>query len=106
MLAATFSQHCHSSVCDINLKATNLEYVGWVEGILAVDYGRYEMVALYCNWVVANMVGQNATMKRGDNGFSLVKFAQGVHFLLYFAYTCVRNLFIGGVINLAKNIIR
>ena len=31
---------------------------------------------------------------------------RGVHFLLYFAYTCVRDLFIGGVIYLAKKIIR
>jgi hypothetical protein len=31
---------------------------------------------------------------------------QGVHSLLYFAYTCVRDLFIGGVIYLAENIIR
>jgi hypothetical protein len=54
-VATTFFQHCHSSVCDINLKATNLEYVGWGEEILAVDYDRYEMVALYCNWVVTNM---------------------------------------------------
>jgi hypothetical protein len=32
--------------------------------------------------------------------------ARGVHSLLYFAYTCVRDLFIKGVIYLAKNIIR
>jgi hypothetical protein len=32
--------------------------------------------------------------------------ARGVHSLLYFAYTCVRDLFIGGVIYLAKKIIR
>jgi hypothetical protein len=31
---------------------------------------------------------------------------RGVHSLLYFAYTCVRDLFIGGVIYLAKKIIR
>ena len=30
----------------------------------------------------------------------------GVHSLLYFAYTCVRDLFIGGVIYLAKKSIR
>jgi hypothetical protein len=30
----------------------------------------------------------------------------GDHSLLYFAYTCVRDLFIGGGIYLAKNIIR
>jgi hypothetical protein len=31
---------------------------------------------------------------------------RGDHSLLYFAYTCVRDLFIGGVIYLAENIIR
>jgi hypothetical protein len=39
-VAATFSQNCRSSVRAKNLKAANLEYVGWVEKILAVDYGR------------------------------------------------------------------
>jgi hypothetical protein len=56
------------------LKAANLEYVRWVEEILAVDYGRYELVVLYCNWVMTNMVGHNATMKRYEYGFSLVNF--------------------------------
>ena len=32
--------------------------------------------------------------------------AQGVHSLLYFAYMCVWDLFIGGVIYLAEKIIR
>jgi hypothetical protein len=32
--------------------------------------------------------------------------SRGDHSLLYFAYTCVRDLFIGGVIYLAKKIIR
>ena len=31
--------------------------------------------------------------------------ARGVHSLLYFAYTCVHDLFIGGIIYLAKRII-
>jgi len=31
---------------------------------------------------------------------------RGVHSLLYFAYTCVRDLFIAGVIYLAEKIIR
>ena len=73
-VAATFSQNCRSSVHAKNLKAANLEYVGWLEEILAMDYGRYELVVLYCNWVMVNMVGHNATMKRDDYGFSLVNF--------------------------------
>jgi hypothetical protein len=36
----------------------------------------------------------------------LDKFSRGVHSLLYFAYTCIQDLFIRGVIYLAKNIIR
>jgi hypothetical protein len=43
-VTATFSQNCRSSVHAKNLKAANLKYVGWVEEMLAVDYGRYELV--------------------------------------------------------------
>ena len=35
-----------------------------------------------------------------------IRETRGVHFVLYFAYTCVRDLFVGGVIYLAKKIIR
>ena len=56
----------------MNFKATNLEYVGWMEEILAVNYDRYELVVLYFNWVMTNMVGNNPTMNRDDYGFSLV----------------------------------
>jgi hypothetical protein len=34
-----------------------------------------------------------------------IGYPRGDHSLLYFAYTCVWDLFIGGVIYLAKNII-
>jgi len=40
------------------------------------------------------------------NCWGLVGPSRGDHSLLYFAYTCVRDLFIGGVINPAKKIIR
>ena len=48
-VATTFFQHFWSSIYAMNLKAANLEYVRWVEEILAVDYGMYELVVLYCN---------------------------------------------------------
>ena len=70
----TFSQNCRSCVHAKNMKASNLKYVGWVEEILAIDYGRYKLVVLYCNWVMANMVGHNVTMKRDEYRFSLVNF--------------------------------
>ena len=47
-----------------------------MEEIFVVDYGRYELVVLYCDWVVANTVGQIVTMKQDDYGFSLVKFSK------------------------------
>ena len=73
-VAATFSQNCRSSGHAKNIKAANLEYVRWVEEILVVDYGRYKLVVLYCNWVMANMVGHNVTMKRDEYVSSLVNF--------------------------------
>ena len=47
-VSATFSQHCRSNVCNKYLKAANLEYVGWVEVILVVDYARYGLIVLCC----------------------------------------------------------
>jgi hypothetical protein len=71
-VAATFRQLCRTGTKDRNLEAAELEYVGWVEEILSVDYGHYEVVVLYCNWVVSNMRGDGATMKRDDYGFTTV----------------------------------
>ena len=71
-VAATFFQNYRSSVHAKNLKAENLAYVGWVEELIAVDYSQYELVVLYYNWVMANIVGHNATMKQNYYGFSLV----------------------------------
>jgi hypothetical protein len=48
--------------------------VGWVEEILLVDYAHFEVVVLYCNWVVANMKGDGATMKRDEYGFTTLNF--------------------------------
>ena len=45
-----------------------------VEEILSVDYGHFEVVVHYCNWMVANMKGDGATMKRDDYGFTIVNF--------------------------------
>ena len=73
-VAATLQQLCRSSLKDTNPKATELEYMGWVEEILSLDYGHFEVVVFYCNWVVANMKGDGATMKRDDYGFTIVNF--------------------------------
>jgi hypothetical protein len=47
-VAATFSQSCRGSRKDHNHTEANVEYVGWVEEIIGVDYGKYELLLLYC----------------------------------------------------------
>ena len=74
IVAATFRQLCRVGIKDRNLRAVELEYVEWMEEILSVDYGHFEVVVLYCNWVVANMKGDGATMKRDDYSFTTVNF--------------------------------
>lgn len=80
-VAATFEQECRSSASDRNIVVANLEYIGKVEEILELDYGSFQVVVLYCNWVVANMVGRtSATMKRDPYGFTLVNFDRLIPF--------------------------
>jgi hypothetical protein len=52
----------------------SLEYVGWIEEILEVNFGRFQTVLLLCNWVVANYGGSNATMKQDQYGFTSMNF--------------------------------
>ena len=53
-VTTTFLQSCRSSSSDMNMRTTNLEYVGWVEEIISVDYEKFEIVVLYCTWAQAN----------------------------------------------------
>jgi hypothetical protein len=73
-VAATFSQSCRASRKDQNHRLANVEYVGWVEEIIGVDYGKFELLVLYCKWVQATWIGPRATMKKDEYGFTLVKF--------------------------------
>ena len=73
-VAATFLQAYRTSSNFRNVQTTNLEYIGWVEEIIGVDYGEFELIVLYCTWVRANLRGVGATMKRDDYGFTLIKF--------------------------------
>ena len=63
-VAATFLQACHARNSSRNVRTTNLEYIGWVEEIIGVDYSEFELIVLYCTWVRANIRGVGATMKR------------------------------------------
>jgi len=56
-VAATFSQSWRASRKDKNQRLTNMEYVGWVEEIIGADYGKFELLLLYCKWVQATWIG-------------------------------------------------
>ena len=73
-VVATFLQACHASNNSQNVRTTNLEYIGWVEKIIGVDYGEFELIVLYCTCVRANLRGAGATMKHDDYGFTSIKF--------------------------------
>jgi hypothetical protein len=72
-VAATFSQSCRISTRDRNMRMANLEYIGWVDEILGVDYGAFELILLYCTWIHATTTEARATMKRDEYGFTLLK---------------------------------
>ena len=56
------------------MRTTNLEYVGWVEEIISMDYKKIEVIVLYCTWAQTNMSGACATMKYDEYGSTLFKF--------------------------------
>jgi hypothetical protein len=71
-VATTFSQSCRASTSDRNQTKANLEYIGWIDEIIAVDYGQFELLVLYYTWVHANKAGAQATMKQDEYGFTLI----------------------------------
>lgn len=73
-VSATFLQSCRASSSDRNMRTVSLEYVGWVDEIISVDYGKFEVVVLYCTWAQANKRGARATMKCDEYGFTLFRF--------------------------------
>ena len=73
-VAATFNQECHSGPRDRNTIRALVEYVGWIEETLELDYGRFQAVVFLCNWMKAITTGNGATMKRDEYGFTLINF--------------------------------
>jgi hypothetical protein len=55
------------------MRIANLEYIDWVEEIIGMEYDKFELLVLYCMWMLANMRGMNATMKRDNYGFILIR---------------------------------
>lgn len=72
-VVATFSQECQAIAGDRNMMTTNLEYIGWMEEIIGVDYINFKLLVLYYTWVKADMRGPHATMKQDEYGFTLIR---------------------------------
>ena len=73
-VAATFKQVCRNGSRDVNQVNADVEYVGHIEEILELNYRRHCVVVLVCDFVKANYVGENATIKRDKWGFTLANY--------------------------------
>ena len=75
-VAATFLQSLSWGMLNSNEDIyTNIEYVGFIEEILELDYGRHCVVVLVYSWVKARFGGPKLTTKRDDFGFTMVNFS-------------------------------
>ncbi len=79
-VAITFTTMCKSNGQDSSPIKANLEYVGWFEEILELDYGTTCVIVLFCKWVKANYKVTRMTMKRDEYGFTLVNFNEMLPF--------------------------
>jgi hypothetical protein len=73
-VATTFEHEYVSGPNDQRPVLAKLEYVGWLEEILELNYRVLNVVVSLCNWVKANYIGSSATVKRDEYGFTFVNF--------------------------------
>jgi hypothetical protein len=73
-VATTFEWECRLGPNDWRLILAKLEYVGWVEEILELNYGVLKTMVLLCNWVKTNYNGNRTTIKKDEYGFTFVDF--------------------------------
>jgi hypothetical protein len=50
-----------------------MEYVGWIEKILELDYNGHCIIMLLCSWNKARSAGTNATIQRDGYSFIVAK---------------------------------
>ena len=73
-VATTFRQICRNNTRDGNQVNADVEYVGHIEEILELNYRRHCLVVLVCDFVKANYIGENATIKKDKWGFTLANY--------------------------------
>jgi ABC-type maltose transport system permease subunit len=78
-IVATFTTMCKSSGQYSSPIKAYLEYVGWVEESLELDYGTTCVIVLL--WVKANYKGTRTIMKQYEYGLTFVNFNEMLPFL-------------------------
>ncbi|KAG0597359.1 hypothetical protein M758_UG331700 [Ceratodon purpureus] len=79
-VAATFVRPCRFGIRDRNPVMAALEYVGYVDEIVELEYGAFKQTVLVGSWVRANYRGSNATVKRDRWGFTIANFNRMLEF--------------------------
>jgi hypothetical protein len=76
-VAATFMQPRRGTENDAIPSLVPVEYVGWVEEIVELNYGGHCVIVLVCLWMKARTKGPNCTVKRDEYRFTLAKLPRG-----------------------------
>jgi hypothetical protein len=76
-VAATFMQPRRGTENDGIQSLVHVEYVGWVEKIVELNYSRHCIIILVCLWVKARTEGPNCIVKRDEYGFTLARLPRG-----------------------------
>jgi hypothetical protein len=71
-IVVTFEQECVLGPNDQQFILAKLEYVGWIEEILELNYGVLNSIIFFYNWMKASYTRSNAIIKRNEHSFTLV----------------------------------
>jgi hypothetical protein len=72
-IAASFLQPLRGTESSDDTVVVPVEYIGWIDEILELNYGGHCIIVLLCSRVKASTEGTNATVKRDEYGFTLAK---------------------------------
>jgi hypothetical protein len=73
-IAVTFEQECVLGAKDQRPIIAKLEYVSWVEEILELNYGVFNTIVFFCNWVKTTYTRTSTTIKIDEYDFTLEDF--------------------------------
>ena len=72
-VAGIFDSVCQNNARDMNPRTGKVHFVGKLQEIFVLDYGTLRPCIMKCKWVEPVWLGPNATMKKDEFGFTLVK---------------------------------